>query len=144
MLLKQITIEYIGDNEQYESFKKLIEASPHLYSHDFSIYNDSVSSRHQRYLREISYLKKLLKEKKLTPSMLSHNTVNTFYPSYILHHHYFTFLKILQNHFPGDLVQTIQTKYPWEHFLGAYLYQTKSTNLKSSVSNHFPNINSNG
>jgi len=121
-----------------------MEASPHLYSHDFTIYNDSVSSRHQRNLKEISHLKKLLKDKKLTANMLTHNTINTFYPSYILHHHYFTFLKILQNHFAGDLVKNINTKYPWDHFIGAFLNQTKSTNLKSTVSNHFPNINSNG
>lgn len=74
-----------------------MEASPHLYAHDFSFYNDSISDRHKRNLRELAYLKKLLKQNKLTPSMLSHNTINTFYPSYVLHHHYFTFLEILQN-----------------------------------------------
>jgi hypothetical protein len=35
-----------------------------------------------------------IREKKIVPDMLEYNTTNTFYPSYVLFHHFNQFLKL--------------------------------------------------
>ena len=40
-------------------------------------------------------IKELIKEGKLTPEMLASNTWNTFYPSYVLNHHWTIFMKLV-------------------------------------------------
>jgi hypothetical protein len=58
---KQLAIKYAGNLQHYEHFKRITGASPALYSHDYLFYNDNVENRHARNIRELAYLKKLLK-----------------------------------------------------------------------------------
>jgi prephenate dehydrogenase len=97
ILKKQLSIKYAGSMERYEHFRRTMGASPLLYSHDFLFYNDDIIARHSRNIKELSLLKSLLREDKIEPSMLSFNVINTYYPSYILHHHYDVFIPLLAN-----------------------------------------------
>lgn len=74
-----------------------MEVSPAIYQHDLSVYTDDVGERHDRNMAEWRKIKNLIKEGKITPEMLSNNTYNTFYPSYVLDHHYRVFMKVLRD-----------------------------------------------
>jgi beta-galactosidase GanA len=88
ILKKQLSIEYAGNIDNYESFKRTVGASPLLYKHDLHFYNDDITSRHKRNIQELKYLKELLKSGKIEHKMVKHNVINTFYPSFVLQHHY--------------------------------------------------------
>lgn len=70
----------------------MIEASPILYQHDFRFYNDDVIARHHRNGEEIKKLIGMIGSGRVEQSMLEFNVFNTYYPSYVLHHHYNVFL----------------------------------------------------
>lgn len=93
---KQLAIKYAGSLQQYEHFKRLSGASPTLYPHDYLFYNDDVQTRHSRNIKELANIKQLLKEGKMEAAALPFNVFNTYYPSYLLTHHYSIFLPILQ------------------------------------------------
>jgi len=95
ILKKQLSIEYAGNIDNYEYFKRTIGASPLLYKHDLHFYNDDITNRHNRNIQELKYLKELLKSGKIEPKMIKHNVFNTFYPSFVLHHHYDIFVPLL-------------------------------------------------
>lgn len=48
---KQLSVKYAGTMERYENFKRMMGASPTLYSHDFLIYNDDIIARHNRNIK---------------------------------------------------------------------------------------------
>jgi hypothetical protein len=61
ILNKQISTKYAGNLERYESFRRMLEASPLLYQHDFRFYNDDVILRHGRNSEELKKLIGLIK-----------------------------------------------------------------------------------
>ena len=73
----------------------MIEASPLLYHNDLDIYTDEIEERHLRNIAEIKYIQQLIKDNKITPHMLSTNVFNTYYPSYVLNHHYSVFVPLI-------------------------------------------------
>lgn len=72
-----------------------MEASPILYQHDLHFFNDDITTRHYRNIAELKYLQTLIKDNKINTGMLKYNVYNTFYPSYVLNHHYSFYLPIL-------------------------------------------------
>ena len=72
-----------------------MEVSPSIYQHDLSVYTDDVNERHDRNMAEWRKIKELIREGKLTPELLSSNTWNTFYPSYVLNHHWSIFMRLI-------------------------------------------------
>lgn len=95
ILQKQLAIEHQGGSVEYESFKRMIDASPLLYKHDLDVYTDEISERHIRNIAEINYLQQLIRTNKIEPSMLANNVFNAYYPSYVLHHHYQVFMPLV-------------------------------------------------
>lgn len=73
-----------------------MDMSPQIYKDDYSIYTDFVDDRHLRNIREFKDLVNLLKNNKISKKMLITNTINSYYPSYVLNHHFCTFLGIIQ------------------------------------------------
>jgi hypothetical protein len=71
-------------------------ASKIIYPHDYHFYNDDIETRHSRNIKELSYIRTLLREGKIEPKQLPYNIHNTYYPSYVLHHHYQIFVPLLQ------------------------------------------------
>jgi hypothetical protein len=90
-----MAVEHQGGAEQYESFRKMMEASPLLYRHDYDVYTDEIAERHIRNTAELNYIQALIRNNKISPDMLKANTYNAFYPSYVLHHHYYIFTPLL-------------------------------------------------
>jgi precorrin isomerase len=65
ILKKQLAIKYAGSMQQYEFFKRIMAASPALYPHDFLFYNDDVTARHARNIRELALIHSLLRDGKI-------------------------------------------------------------------------------
>jgi uncharacterized Fe-S radical SAM superfamily protein PflX len=95
MVKRQLAVKYAGNMQAYEHFKRMMGASPSLYPHDFLFYNDDVERRHSRNIQELAYLKKLIKEGKVEVDALQFNVYNSYYPSYVLHHHFDVFMPII-------------------------------------------------
>lgn len=91
---KQLAVFLAGSSESYENFKKVQEVQS-LYPNDFHYYNDTFYVRHDRNIQEIYKIKELMSKGIVKPGMLLYNTWNTFYPSYVLHHHFTIYLQIL-------------------------------------------------
>ena len=104
---KQLSVKYAGTLQKYENFKRMMGASPTLYSHDFLLYNDDIIARHTRNIKQFQLLKSLLKEGKLESSMLSFNVFNAYYPSYVLHHHYEVFVPALAAHSNAQIIKDL-------------------------------------
>ena len=67
---KHLSVKYAGSLDRYDTFKRTMAASPMLYTHDYHFYNDDVVARHNRNIKEIKYIKSLLKEDKISTNML--------------------------------------------------------------------------
>lgn len=140
---KQLSIKYAGSMQKYEQFKKMMGASPLLYSHDFHFYNDDITTRHQRNTKELQLLRKLLKGGKIETNMLSFNVFNTYYPSYVLHHHYELFVPILSMFAEREDIKRILTCSRKHVFTGAFFYEKIKLNLKEADRNT-PTIDASG
>lgn len=91
---KRNTLQIYATLDKYEWYKRTTAIVPKLYEHDFLFYNDTVEERHERNKKQIKKIIGALKTNQLSPQMLEYNTSNTFYPSYVLHHHYAHFTQL--------------------------------------------------
>jgi hypothetical protein len=107
--------------------------SSRLYKHDWNFYSDSREERHRRNVEEISKLRECIRNGDVTPDMLEFNVSNCFYPSYVLAHHFFSFVKMMQI-FEATHPQlgNIMTDIKSAEKLGAIFYFTLNTEFKTS------------
>lgn len=143
ILKKQLAIKYAGSMQHYEHFKRLMGASGTLYPHDYHFYNDDVVARHNRNIKEITLLKTLLKEGKIEPPMLSFNVFNTYYPSYVLHHHYDVFIPALAQFASQKEVKELLSKANQNVATGAYFHDKIRLDFKRT-DKELPSINEAG
>lgn len=61
--------------------------------------------------------------------MLRTNVYNTFYPSYVLHHHYFIFTPLLNKFKKEESVKEILTKAKKNSITGAFFHETRRLNM---------------
>jgi hypothetical protein len=132
VLLRQLAIEHQGGATGYEPFRRMIEASPLLYRHDMDVYTDEIGERHIRNIGEIRYLQQLIRDGKLTPDMLATNVYNTYYPSYVLHHHYSVFLPMLRKVAKFEGVPAVLKEAKNNTITGAFFEQTLRLDLHES------------
>lgn len=131
---KQLAIKYAGNIQEYEHFKRIMGASPALYPHDYLFYNDDVTARHSRNIKEIAFLKSLLREDKLESSMLSFNVFNTFYPTYVLHHHFDIFLPVISQFSAVKEVKEILVRAQKYQVTGAFFNEKVRLDFKRTDS----------
>ena len=84
------------------------QASPILYQHDLDRYNDDVSLRHQRNMKELKTLKGWVKEGRVERGMLEFNCDNCFVASEVLHQHLEVFLPLVGNVVGQELAQSFK------------------------------------
>ena len=100
----------------------MMEASPLLYHHDYDVHTDEIAERHIRNTAELNYLQTLIRDNKISPDMLSTNVYNTFYPSYVLHHHYYIFTPLLNRFRKEQGVRDCLLKANKNTITGAYFH----------------------
>lgn len=143
VLLRQLAVDHQGNGEEYEYFKKMIEASPLLYKHDFHVYNDGITTRHHRNIAELSYIQSLIKNRTITPQMLSTNIYNAFYPSYVLANHYSVFLRMLIKLRDRSEITQILKAASQNQITGAFFHETRSIDIKDNTKK-YPRLDDKG
>ena len=132
MVKRQVAVKYAGNMQAYEHFKRITGASPSLYPHDYLFYNDHVERRHSRNIQELVYLKKLIKEGRVEVEALQFNVYNTYYPSYVLHHHFDVFLPILAQFASQKEAKEITNQAKKLDITGAYFHDKIRLDFKGT------------
>ena len=68
----------------------------------------------------------------MSPDMLTTNVYNTYYPSYVLHHHYFVFVSLLKKVKNIDSLKQFIKKASQNEVTGALFHETRRIDLKES------------